>query len=158
MGKDQSNSQDFYQPQPTPTPTPQPEPKLPDPVQPPLPDISWYNWALSKVGTVEWSNPGLENPEIVDCFRYTSYHATSDEVPWCAAFICKALEVNGYKSTHNAGAQSYDNFGVRSEIKKGAIVTFRWPNGGRNVALATGLATDTTIQCLGGNQSNSVRI
>ena len=112
--------------------------------------------------------PGHEaNPFIVDLFRYTSLWGNdlslSDETAWCAALACAALEKNGYMSPRSAAASAFKNFGVECEMKYGAILTFNWGGGGKDVELIdhvsfySGKDVKGRIKCLGGNQSNTLR-
>lgn len=102
-----------------------------------------------------------DNQFILDCFKHTSYHAGHDEVPWCAAFVCRMLEDSGYKSTNNAGAASYLHYGAGAELAPGAIVVFRWPGdkgAASHVTFCHHVVNDKYVACLGGNQSDMVKI
>ena len=48
--------------------------------------------------------------------------------PSCAATVCAALQLTGYRSTHNAAAVSYRDYGDPCKLKPGCIVVYQWPN------------------------------
>lgn len=131
------------------------------PGDPPKPDstMPWYEWALSKQGEKEIPGSRSDNAFIRDLFKnHTTYGDTHDETPWCAAFVCGALEKTGWKSTHNAGAVSFKNFGKKSELIPGAIVVFQWASGSRHVAFCHKIIDANYAAFIGGNQSNMVNI
>lgn len=99
-----------------------------------------------------------DNQFILDCFKYTGYKAHHDEVPWCAAFVCRMLEETHNKSTKSAAAASYENFGLASELKPGCIIVFKWPGGGHHVTFCHHIVDSTHVACIGGNQSDMVKI
>lgn len=120
--------------------------------------LLWLEKARSYLGQSEIAGP-IDNKWIEDCFDFTSYgHATHDEVPWCAAFLCRVLAESGYKHTHSAAASSYINYGEACDIKQGAIIVFKWYSGQRHVTICDHVIEKGLVACLGGNQSNSVKI
>lgn len=129
-----------------------PVPVIVVPGQPP-----WLDLAKKYLGEHELAGSKDDNPFIVECFKYTTYQAIHDEVPWCAAFICKVLEDTGYKSTKSAAANSYLEYGEPCNLKPGAILVFHWPAGGQHVTICDKIMNDTLVTCLGGNQSDSVK-
>jgi uncharacterized protein (TIGR02594 family) len=114
--------------------------------------------ARSKLGQHEEPGPNDDNPFILECFLHTTYHAHHDEVPWCAAFVCYCLDKSGIKSDACAAAVQYASWGKPAELKPGAIVVFRWASGDHHVAFCDHVIDENTVACLGGNQSDSVRI
>lgn len=117
---------------------------------------TWLQKAKLYMGEKEVPGPH-DNPFVLDCFKHTDYHAIHDEVPWCAAFICRVLEECGFKSTRSAAAISYANYGIPCEAKPGAIVVFKWPSGGHHVSIVNRVISPTLVDCLGGNQSHMVK-
>lgn len=120
----------------------------------------WMDWLETNRGQKEI--PGDEaNQFIVDLFKYTTLAntraATSDETAWCAACACAALAKNGFTSPDSALAEDFDNYGTPSELKYGAIVTFRWSNGERHVSFYCGEDAWGRLKCLGGNQGNALK-
>jgi uncharacterized protein (TIGR02594 family) len=118
----------------------------------------WLDLAKRYLGEQEILG-SKDNQFILDCFKHTSYNASHDEVPWCAAFICRVLDESGYKSTHSAAAVSFATYGLKADVVPGAIVVFRWADGSHHVSIIDHtLSTDHNyVVCLGGNQSNSVK-
>ena len=116
-----------------------------------------------------------ETPGTSATQRVVEYHkattlpaklATSDEVSWCSSFVCWVFEPRigetrfGFVSTRSAMARSWCTWGAAvTEPVIGAVVVF--PRGmdprQGHVGLVAGFDA-TTIQVLGGNQSNSVSI
>jgi len=115
--------------------------------------------------------PGASaNPRIVEYHQATALKATSDEVPWCAAFVSYCLERSFVTSTHSAAARSYLDWGVGVSVVHpplGAIVVLARGAGapGREVRNAPGHVgffwshgEPGWISLLGGNQGDSVSI
>ena len=124
----------------------------------PSQDISpWLTWLIRNIGQKEI--PGIKhNSWIVNLFTYTTYKTNADETPWCAATINAALQINGYKGTRSAAAKSFDTYGLPCELKPGAIITLRHVNGGRHVTCLHHIIDKENIACIGGNQSNELKI
>jgi len=49
----------------------------------------WLLEAEKDMGQKEWPWRLAEQSRIVEMFKYTTYHATKDEVPWCSAAVNK---------------------------------------------------------------------
>lgn len=128
-----------------------------------------YEWAKK-----EWSAnikelPGKEknNPRIVWYHSFTTLRATDDETPWCSSFMnACAIMGGGFPGTRSAAAISWETYGTQVPLEKaqeGDIVVFkrkdsRNPNA-RHVAFFKQRYVEggkLIIECLGGNQSNSV--
>lgn len=112
---------------------------------------------------------GLHNDRILEYHASTTLKATTDEVPWCAAFVGWCLEEAEVRSTRSASARSYLAWGVpvsAVHIPVGAVVVIK--RGGPNqpgpevvaaqghVGFFWGHGTPGHIVLLGGNQSNEV--
>ncbi len=117
----------------------------------------WMEIAKSYLGQQEIAGR-QDNQFILDCFKYTGYKADHDEVPWCAAFVCRILDEAGYNHTRSAAAKSYLNYGEECFLKSGAIIVFRWAAGNRHVAFLHHIIDSNYVACLGGNQANMVKI
>lgn len=126
--------------------------------KPPVDNTSWLELAKKYLGEHELAGAKDDNPFIVECFKHTTYQAIHDEVPWCAAFVCKVLEDCGYKSTKSAAANSYLTYGRPTSLVPGAILVFHWPSGGQHVTFLNKVINETLVECLGGNQSDSVKL
>jgi len=116
--------------------------------------------------------PGIDHePRILLYHGATSYKATSDEVPWCAAFVCWCLEHGNVQSTNSAAARSYLGWGVgvsRSHPPLGGIVVLKRGGPGQpgpevldaqgHVGFCMGLGAPGEILLLGGNQGDRVSL
>lgn len=120
-------------------------------------DPKWLEIALEEKGVHETPGPKA-TARIVEYDKATSLKATSDEVPWCAAFACWCLEQAGIKSPRSAAAASFLEWGkdIGDTPERGCIVVMSRP-GGNHVCFYTGAADDETITCLGGNQADQVK-
>lgn len=124
----------------------------------------WMDIAAGEIGQKEIPGP-VANPRIVAYDACTSLKATSDEVPWCAAFVCWCLEQAGIGSTRSAMASSYLNWGMQCEPRPGCIVVIRHEGldaatgslTGNHVAFLVSIDS-AHINLLGGNQHDSVKI
>lgn len=137
---------------------PETAPALPIPIK--ISPCPWLEKGRLYLGMKEIVN-GKVNPLITEMFLKTSYHTKENEA-WCAAFICWLLETLGYKSSHDAGAYSYASFGVKCELKPGAIVVVQHLTGSLaghyHVTMCETPLTQTAFMGLGGNQDNTVSI
>lgn len=86
----------------------------------------------------------------------------TDEVAWCAAFAAYCLEMAQCESTHSARARSYEKWGLELEQPRwGSVMVFSAPERGPaagHVAFYTRHLSATLVECLGGNQGNSVSL
>lgn len=122
----------------------------------------WFLHAQTyeKAGIMEV--PGEKShPTILTFFNYTSYHAKSDAVAWCSAFVCAVMEQSGIKSTRSAAARSWLGWGqelLNPQI--GCIVVSERKDPGNaaaaHVALWAGHLDGKHYASLGGNQRNRV--
>ena len=146
----------IVQPIPAVSPTKPPAPVVVLPVS--ADPIPWHTKLLSVLGMYELLPSGQVNPLVTEMFTHTTYPTKLNEA-WCAAAECWALELTGYKSTHDASAISFKDYGTPSEYKKGAIVVIEHPSGGHHVTQFVDWADDKKklARCLGGNQSDHVK-
>lgn len=115
----------------------------------------WYKIASAELGVREL-NPG-DNKRILEYHAATSLKASTDEIYWCASFVCWALEGAGVESTKSAWARSYASWGVELDIPRvGCICVFERGRGG-HVGFFVAYDYDG-IWVLGGNQSNAVSV
>jgi uncharacterized protein (TIGR02594 family) len=120
-------------------------------------EVPWMVWMRSHIGQHEIAG-SADNPFIVAMFKHTTYGKAKDETPWCAAAVCTALEENGYKSTKSAAAISYKNYGTACELKPGCIIVIEHLDGSHHVTFCDHVIDRSMVACLGGNQSNSIKI
>jgi len=118
----------------------------------------WLIVAEKELGVHETPGPAA-TARIIEYDKATTLKATSDEVPWCAAFVNWCLKQAGQVGTWSAAAMSFADWGkdLGDEPEEGCIAVFRWADGGHHVSFYTGAVDDDTIVCLGGNQSDSVK-
>lgn len=117
-------------------------------------------------------SPGTNSTErIIEYDKHTTLKATSDKVAWCSAFVNFVVDTAEIQTgvgiivgTHSAAAASWREWGVPLEVPiKGCIVVFHRndpnnPNAAHvtfcnNLDISNGI-----ISCLGGNQSDSVKV
>lgn len=73
-------------------------------------EMPWLQTAYSQIGIKEIL--GLRhNPQIILYHQATSLKATTDEVPWCSAFVCWVMMKSGVQSTNSAAARSWLDWG-----------------------------------------------
>lgn len=128
--------------------------------------MRWMWKAWEQVGIVE--TPGAAaTPEIVRYFEKVGRaDITSDEVPWCAAFVGAMLKEAGVSlmmpKDERLLARGYLKQGAEVPINQprvGCIAVFKRTSDPRfgHVGFVNGV-TDTHIHLLGGNQANSVNV
>ena len=87
---------------------------------------------------------------------------TTDDVPWCASFVCYCLETAGLNSTNSKSARSYEAYGkpTKSPVFGDIVVFYRGtPSSGKgHVAFFSGYDSNGNIKVLGGNQHDEVCI
>lgn len=92
------------------------------------------------------------------CFSFTDCPLEDEMLPGCAATMCAALESTGYKSTGDASAISYANYGTPCELIPGCIVVIEHLDGplkgGHHVAFFVEQNSKTTVNLFGGNQNH----
>lgn len=120
--------------------------------------------AASQIGVKEIRG-SKSNPIIDEYHDYSTKSNNSswkDDVPWCASFVCWALEKVGMGSTNSARARSFEKWGVskKSSPLPGDIVTF-WRSSKSSGKGHVGFfikKTSSHVVVLGGNQSDEVNI
>lgn len=122
----------------------------------------WLAWMKDHIGEKEQTGaPATEFDKEV--FSHTGYGSLDGIMePGCAATACAALEETGFKSPHNAGAESFRHYGVACELKPGAIIGFNWKgiagNSADHVTFCDHVVSDSLVACLGGNQGHEVKV
>ena len=119
----------------------------------------WLEVAQREIGVKEYPGP-QHNPRIVEYATHTSLGAKSDEVAWCSSFVNWCMAQAELEGTGSAAARSWLTWGV--DLKQpvpGCVAVFK-----RGADPAQGHVafyvshTDRTVNVLGGNQSNQVKI
>lgn len=113
----------------------------------------WLTIARKELGVHEIPGPKSEK-RIIEYDKATTLKATSDEVPWCAAFVSWCLEQAGIRSTRNAAAASYEDWGedLGDSPELGCVVVMS-----HHATFYDGYVDEDTIIGLGGNQSDMVK-
>jgi uncharacterized protein (TIGR02594 family) len=107
------------------------------------------------------------NPRILEYHTATSLNATTDEIPWCAAFVNWCLREAGIEGTFSAQARSFLKWGLTIPLEKiqaGDIVVFARGNNSTSGHVAFFLEWSernaherkNCMNIIGGNQSNRV--
>lgn len=106
--------------------------------------------------------PGPGNsPRVLEYHATTAYHATSDAVPWCSAFVNWCFREAGISGTHSAAARSWLAWGDPLDQPEYGCVTVlaRGTNPAQgHVGFFTDRRPDGHILLLGGNQGDAVSI
>lgn len=105
------------------------------------------------------------NPTIEEYHRYSTDRndkAMTDDVPWCASFVCWVVEKVGMGSTNSKMARSFEGWGVSvlDDPLPGDIVTF-YRNGRQSGLGHVGFFVKKQgghVYVLGGNQSDEVNV
>ena len=120
----------------------------------------WMPYAWADIGQHEIPGSGT-NPRIAAYFRLAGHsEITDDETAWCAAFVGACLEQAGIRGSRSLAARSYLAWGVAAAKPEiGAITILSRGNDPSlgHVGFLVGL-TETHVQLLGGNQSDSVSV
>ena len=136
-------------------------------IEPPSRNMKFLKMAASQIGVKEVSGP-KSNPVVEEYldWGYSKKNVSTsltDDVPWCAGFICWCLEKVGMGSTDSLMARSFERWGLSSidDPLPGDIITF-WRNskssGSGHVGIFLGRVGSRRAFVLGGNQSDSVCI
>jgi uncharacterized protein (TIGR02594 family) len=99
-------------------------------------------------------------PRIVEYHAATTLKSTSDETPWCAAFVNWCFKQAGVRATGSARALSFAPWGVfLREPRLGCVAVIEHPGGRGHVGFVVGRAKASEhYYLLGGNQGNAVTI
>ena len=114
--------------------------------------------AMSELGQREISGAD-DNPRVVEYFSATTYHASDDETPWCAAFVNWVLMQAGIARTESAAALSFLKWGKAvSKPAYGDLCVINRGGGRGHVGFFVGYGHNGSIGILGGNQSDEVNV
>ncbi len=128
-------------------------------------EVPWLTLARDFIGVKEISGSQHE-PKILAMWKDSKLPFSTDEDPWCAAFVGSMLERCYVNSSRKANAKSYAHWGNDvlkngvAQIPLGAVVVYdRPPNSWEgHVGFAVGHTQAGDIMTIGGNQGNSVSI
>ncbi len=120
----------------------------------------WLTWARGEIGTRETVGT-QHNPRVLDYWKLgkVALSVNDDETPWCAAFVCAALESAGIRSPRTPRARGFASGPTVApcDARLGAIVVLSSDRGAASghVGILTGIGNGT-LTLLGGNQGNRV--
>ena len=123
--------------------------------------------ALQRVLEIAWEEIGTKemqgraaNPRILEYHQATKLKALSDEVAWCSAFVNWVLKQAGIEGTDSSLARSFLRWGspLKSPIPGCVVVLKRGKPPFGHVAFFAGRTRAGLIECIGGNQSDQVKI
>lgn len=122
----------------------------------------WLTWMKSHSGETEQTG-GPATDFDKEVFSHTSYGNLDGVMEaGCAATLCAALEESGFKSPHNASAESFRTFGNASALMPGAVIGFNWKGEKgvhcEHVAVLDHVVNSNLVACVGGNQSHQVKV
>jgi len=116
--------------------------------------------AANEKGVSEIRGREANNQRILEYHQATSLKATTDEVPWCAAFVNWVLFKCKISGTNSATARSFLRWGKSVKPKKGDVVIF-WRGSPKSYKGHVGFFVSRglfKVKVLGGNQMNQVNI
>ncbi len=122
-------------------------------------DPPWLTIARRYLGTKE--TPGPASNELIERFHAsTAGGAAADDVPWCSSFACFCMEAAGITSPRSKRALSWHQWPSELLGKPivGAIAVFDHGGGKGHVAFVVGVTASKKLVCLGGNQSDAVKL
>ncbi len=120
--------------------------------------VPWLDLSYKQIGIREITGD-QHNYKILAYHLETTLKATSDEVPWCSAFVCAMFEWSDIPSTRSAMARSWNDWGLELDLPKiGCVVVLSrdaaGPKAG-HVGFYVG-ESSTHIKLLSGNIDDSV--
>lgn len=127
----------------------------------PREEFAWMPIATGELGVREALVPGETNPRVAQYLGSTNLHrslAHDDSTPWCSGFVNWCIEKAGFVGTDSAAARSWISWGRPLDVpRRGCIVVLSRGSKGGHVGFFIRRSA-TTLEVLGGNQSNSVSV
>lgn len=127
-------------------------------------EAPWMPLALGEVGVLEDSDPGEDNPRVLEylatCTRLPDDMQAVDETPWCSAYVNWCVTKAGVPGTGSARARSWLQWGHGLlDFKYGCVVILERPPSttSGHVGFYMGRAKHGAIKLLSGNSNNRVR-
>lgn len=126
----------------------------------PREEFPWMAIASGELGVSEKAGPG-SSVRVVEYLASTNLHAAlakDDSTPWCSAFVNWCVEKAGLAGTDSAAARSWLGWGREVLVpRRGCVVVLSRGNKGGHVGFFV-RRTGSTLEVLGGNQDNAVRV
>lgn len=120
----------------------------------------WLEIARGELGVAEVQGPG-SNPRVIEYHAATTLKATSDDVPWCSAFVNWVMAQAGVKGTGSAAARSWTEWGQACRPAEGCVVVLSrgpGPTSGHVGLLVRIEPKAGRVVLLGGNQGDKVSV
>jgi len=119
----------------------------------------WYEAARGELGVREIVGPAA-NARIVKYHACTTLKATSDDVPWCSAFVNWCFQRVGLTGTGLANARSWLKWGKAIDTPvEGCVVVFKRGRNPKSGHVGFVVGDDgETLRVLGGNQGDMVKV
>lgn len=118
-------------------------------------NVPWIMVAMRECGQKE--RPEGDNPRILAYHATTLLRATTDEAPWCSAFVNWCLRQAGIAGTNSAAAISWLHWGRVSTPRTGAVCVLQRRAGGHHVGFFIE-ERQNSYRVLGGNQGGQVKL
>jgi len=120
----------------------------------------WMEFALREYGIKEVSSRG-RTVNVTAYLRATGVGQSSDETPWCSAFVNWCMLMAGFPGTKQATARSWLDWGQSLNFPVYGCITVLW-RGSRSgslghVGIFVGFYGDNLL-LLGGNQGRAVSV
>lgn len=122
--------------------------------------LPWIEMASAFLGVEEIPGP-KNNKQILQFLQSISSNVSSEETPWCAAWVGYVLARCDIKGTNSLMARSYERWGKKlDKFVPGCIVTrYRGEKSAGLGHVGFGIKqVDAMTYYLGGNQEDSVNI
>lgn len=120
---------------------------------------TWLEVAEKEEGTHEIAGAS-HNRRIIEYHATTTLKATTDETPWCSAFVNWCMKQVAIDGTNSAAARSWLKWGkALEEPEIGCIVVFKRgsnPQSGHVAFVVEDLGDK--LRVLGGNQGDAVKL
>jgi uncharacterized protein (TIGR02594 family) len=117
--------------------------------------------SLSEAKNGLWAETG-SNPRILGCYSAVGVPQTTDQTPWCAAFVGNTLKKVGASAIKTLSSLAYQNYGTavsltdKSKWRLNDIIVFSRAGGG-HVGFFRGYnKSNGSVLVAGGNQSDSL--
>jgi len=116
-----------------------------------------FEIAKKEIGITEVAGKA-NNPRIILYHKACDSGFTSDEIPWCAAFMNWCLQKAGGRGTRSAMARSFLAWGKKvTTPKPGDLVVFKRGDDGISGHVCFFVSeTKLSVKVLAGNESDSV--
>jgi len=117
----------------------------------------WLGIARGEIGVREIEG-SEHNPRVLEYHAMTTLQATTDEIPWCSAYICWVFEKARIPSTKSAMARSWLGWGKGIEDPyEGCVVVFSRGDNPKSGHVGIYIKESSkAILVLGGNQRDQV--